>query len=180
MKRCRVCKHELPETEFHRTNRTSDGLKTDCKGCRSEENRARRLANHDLHIARGKVNRERNRVNDLKSKAAWRENNREYQNQLVREWAEKNPEKRRQSVRFYRERKRQAGGTFGKYDLEEMLIAQSGRCNICRDLLVRYEVDHMTPVSRGGSNSAENRQLLCPSCNKRKADKTMEELSCEV
>lgn len=51
----------------------------------------------------------------------------------------------------------------------EVWRRDKGRCAQCgsvRDL----EFDHIVPVSRGGSNSARNIQLLCEPCNRRKSD----------
>lgn len=50
-----------------------------------------------------------------------------------------------------------------------------GRCEYCR--LVQslqgatFHVEHIVPVSRGGSSTAENLALACPGCNLHKADR---------
>jgi hypothetical protein len=44
-----------------------------------------------------------------------------------------------------------------------------GRCVKC-DSQVRLEFDHIIPVSKGGSNTARNIQLLCETCNREKSD----------
>lgn len=37
------------------------------------------------------------------------------------------------------------------------------------------QVDHILPVSRGGTNDVDNLQMLCQPCNSSKRDKTMDE-----
>jgi 5-methylcytosine-specific restriction endonuclease McrA len=54
---------------------------------------------------------------------------------------------------------------------EEVRIAvwrrDSGRCVRC-DSRERLEYDHIIPVSRGGSNTVRNIELLCETCNRNK------------
>lgn len=59
---------------------------------------------------------------------------------------------------------------------------QEGVCNGCRtEFPFRiFEVDHMIPQSRGGSDHLENLQLLCPSCNRIKGDRPMEYLAAQL
>jgi 5-methylcytosine-specific restriction endonuclease McrA len=40
------------------------------------------------------------------------------------------------------------------------------RCGSVRNL----EFDHLIPVTKGGSNTARNLQLLCETCNRKKSD----------
>lgn len=44
------------------------------------------------------------------------------------------------------------------------------RCRICGASGVPLEVDHIVPVSRGGSNARDNLQTLCSPCNRGKGD----------
>ena len=66
----------------------------------------------------------------------------------------------------------------GKRELEELrtLLAkkQRNRCMYCGKKMEPsyFEVDHMKPVARGGSDRIVNFQLLCAPCNKRKGDRT--------
>ena len=55
---------------------------------------------------------------------------------------------------------------------------QEGLCAGCRmDFPYKiFEVDHVVPRSRGGSDHLENLQLLCPSCNRIKGDRPQEYL----
>ena len=54
---------------------------------------------------------------------------------------------------------------------------QDGLCIYCRASLRRKpsDIDHVLPLVRGGSDDIENLQLLCPGCNRRKADRTDQE-----
>jgi len=47
---------------------------------------------------------------------------------------------------------------------EALLELLGGRCSVC-ERTVDLHVDHIVPVSRGGSNHAENLRLLCVSCH---------------
>lgn len=38
-----------------------------------------------------------------------------------------------------------------------------------------FEVDHITPTSRGGSDEIFNKQIICSGCNRQKGDMTDEE-----
>jgi HNH endonuclease len=50
---------------------------------------------------------------------------------------------------------------------DEVWRRDQGRCSACGSRQ-RLEFDHIVPVSRGGSNTARNIELLCESCNRRK------------
>ena len=49
---------------------------------------------------------------------------------------------------------------------------QKGICPKCKGhfALEEMEADHITPWSRGGKTLAENCQMLCRECNRRKSD----------
>lgn len=53
---------------------------------------------------------------------------------------------------------------------------QEGHCNLCGHPFgfKLLELDHVIPKAKGGGDHIENRQLLCPPCNKLKGTDTME------
>ena len=55
---------------------------------------------------------------------------------------------------------------------------QEGRCNGCRTEFPfrMFEVDHVIPRSRGGTDHIDNLQLLCTHCNRTKGDRPQEYL----
>lgn len=59
---------------------------------------------------------------------------------------------------------------------------QEGVCNGCKmDFPFKiFDVDHMVPKSRGGTDHIDNLQLLCSSCNRIKGDRPMEFLMAQL
>jgi 5-methylcytosine-specific restriction endonuclease McrA len=45
-----------------------------------------------------------------------------------------------------------------------------GRCAICGSRPPKLTMDHIVPVSRGGTNAEGNLQPACPRCNTKKGD----------
>lgn len=80
------------------------------------------------------------------------------------------PEKYR--AKFH-QRRAQIQSNGGTYTSEEWHILCSRYGNICLRCYAKTKltVDHIVPVSRGGSNSIENLQPLCRFCNATKSDK---------
>lgn len=76
--------------------------------------------------------------------------------------------------------RKRAGGTHTKQDLLELYELQDGRCGYCGVPIFWHikgsvHVDHMTPVSRDGSNTVVNLALACETCNKEKWSYTVSE-----
>jgi hypothetical protein len=63
-------------------------------------------------------------------------------------------------------------------DLRAAVSARAGRrCEYCRApeeiTGIRYHMDHVFPVARGGSDEIANRAFACPTCNQAKSVKTV-------
>lgn len=119
----------------------------------------------------------------------WKTENPERVNELARLAYERDPKAQAARTARYKERfpervrqqkrdaakngsarRRGAEGRFTKEDIQLLFVAQKGKCAepSCKVKLDKYHVDHVMPLSRGGTNWPDNLQLLCPSCNLRK------------
>jgi 5-methylcytosine-specific restriction endonuclease McrA len=90
------------------------------------------------------------------------------------EWAKANRHILRVHERRYKALLKGAEGTHTAADVARLMEEQGALCAspACRKSLVEgYQVDHIVPLSRGGTNWATNIQLLCSTCNQSKSNK---------
>jgi 5-methylcytosine-specific restriction endonuclease McrA len=59
------------------------------------------------------------------------------------------------------------------HQAKELAIAGASHlCAYCRTKVGQvYDIDHIVPLARRGTNDSRNLQVLCPTCNRRKAAK---------
>ena len=114
----------------------------------------------------------RNRDKRLAKNKEWRKKNKSGQQEYRSLYRQKKPELLAALSRNYKARKRNASGTHNGNDIKKLLIAQRHLCVYCKKkVMVDYHVDHVVALSKGGSNSVENLQILCPTCNIKKGNK---------
>ena len=67
-------------------------------------------------------------------------------------------------------------GTLQGYNIRNYLLEKHNRkCFYCGKSVSKFEVEHMTPKTRGGSNRIDNLTLSCHDCNQKKDTLTAEE-----
>lgn len=99
----------------------------------------------------------------------WRAKNKESARDRHRRWRSANIEKARTSCRNRRARKRQADGHHSEADAINIRKLQRDRCAYCKTRLHNSgELDHIIPLSKGGTNWPRNLQWLCQPCNSSK------------
>jgi 5-methylcytosine-specific restriction endonuclease McrA len=99
--------------------------------------------------------------------------NKEHYNQRVKQWRDQHPEYAKATKARRRAHERAAEGSHTFEDIRALFERQGGRCHYCRvELGGKFEVDHLTPLSRGGSNAPDNLACACVVCNRRKYNRT--------
>ena len=104
-------------------------------------------------------------------RAANPEKAREQTKLSLRKWREENREAYRIHCRQRRKLEHDAEGSHTAKDIKALFVKQRGLCLCGVDLDTSYHVDHIVPLSRGGSDWPANIQLLCPPCNHSKRNK---------
>lgn len=196
LRTCNTCGIAKPLTEYHRNKNSAGGRLPRCKACRKIADapyvaahmdviRARaaqwRKQNPELAAEKNRrwalANRDRTRAASKRYRAS--EKGRRYnatyrppqesRRAAIRRYYDKNLDKYRQYRRNRRARVRGAGGSHTAADVEEIGRLQRWKCAACGLRLGRdMEVDHRTPIARGGTNDRLNLQLLHSRCNRSK------------
>jgi len=93
--------------------------------------------------------------------------NPEYYRAISRKWAKNHPESRRRLMHTRRARIANAEGSYTLEEWQELKRFYDYRCLCCgqQEPDISLTVDHVQPITRGGSNFIDNIQPLCHSCN---------------
>lgn len=164
----------LPRTSeyYHKNAHTSDGFQHYCRAC---------------HLASARRYREKYPERARESNRRWRNANLEHARQIQKrtyrkirdsrlayysKWRRQNPDRMRSYTSARKAKILSQAGAHTADDIKKQYQSQRGRCYYCGERVgTAYHVDHVIPLSRGGSNGPENIVIACPACNLSKNDK---------
>lgn len=160
MQRCQHCKIEKKLSEFHRNKSRPNGHTPECKVCANARS-ARRYAKEGEKLRR--------------QMAEQRKNHYEYRLEIERKSRAKNKEKHRPGKNARQSiRNRFLGSapfTIIDKDLRKIYSSPCWNCGTLENI----SLDHVIPISKGGTHSIGNMISLCRSCNSSKSNKLLSE-----
>lgn len=144
-----------------------------CSRCALENKRRWNDANRDKKRENdrnwAKANQDKLREKDRKRDRSGR--NREPFRKNTQRWKRLNPEKANLYERIRYARKRSNSGNYTPDEWLALCKKYDSRCLACGRADVKLTVDHVVPLSLGGSNDIANIQPLCNNCNAAKNNK---------
>lgn len=190
-KQCSRCKLYFPSTTeyFARNKASKDGLKSACKNCTRAEHKEYYATNTEKCLAASDAWEQKNKEyvktwcakyyqeqKEIYYKRGkdWRVAHIEQSRQHDKTWRDNHPEKIREKFN----KRRNAPGSHTAKDIKAQYLSQKGLCWWCgKPVKDNYHVDHINPLSRGGSNNPNNLVISCPTCNTSRQDKLPHEWS---
>lgn len=126
--------------------------------------------NRDQVNARARDFTARNPQRRRDSVRRWRDANTEKDRASWRSYYHQNADRERDRSRAKRKRRSKAEGFCTIADLRRILKQQRNRCAMCRISfrIIQKHLDHIIPLSKGGTHWPRNRQFLCEPCNLKK------------
>lgn len=186
MKTCSHCKVNRPLTEFSKHSGNSDGLQHKCKGCFSRYNKARYSANKEAVLEANRRWARRNTDKVVAYKKNWHSKNRDRLLEKKTEYNAINAEARNEYMREYGQtpmgwaankanghnQRAKRYGCSGRLTARNVLDLYAYYGHKCLDCGSRdgLSLDHVKPLSMGGTNWPANLQVVCMSCNHKRWD----------
>jgi hypothetical protein len=183
-KRCRRCGIVKSAEEFSHSESSSDGLNSYCKECRAALTRQHYTDHIEVYRERARTAGPARRQKYRSSRQEWYNRHRVERNawrrvywaanrqklmEATADWARRHPEEisEKNRRRYARSRGVTPELTVGEWSA--LLAAYGLRCAYCRKALgSRVTLDHMIPLSRGGTHSLDNIVPACLTCNSSK------------
>ena len=191
-KRCSKCGQTKPHSDWGKNKSKKDGLASECKSCHASASAQWRKANPEEQKRRSREQYSKNReasnakrkenywANQERERAhrkSYYERTQETQRQTSREWRKNNPEKLRQQNR--RTRAKRASVPSEPYSTLDVLNRWGTNCHLCGYAIdldaprathtpgweYGLQLDHVIPISAGGSDTLENVKPSHGKCN---------------
>ena len=197
-RRCSVCGETKELSEFGKRSDRPGGYRYQCKACdkayrmlNAEEANAKRAKRRKEHnaefIAREVEYRKEHREGLKQYQAEYHAAHLEEAREQRLRYAEMHPDRIKQYHQNYKEseygknaiaaisqRRRTPGGIkLTSETVAELKAEYGGYCPYCNQKIENGHIDHIVPISSGGTNERDNLVYCCDSCNLSKGSKSL-------
>ena len=187
-KKCSKCHENKPLDDFYFNKRLMYERSNICKECAKAKTRKWSKDNKELKKQLDKKYRQAHPEKYRAYRAKWKKNNYEQAKECALNWwrnnkeiskvnlnlwRKNNPEKYKVQSALRRARSESAEGSFTTKEWIDLCNKYHNKCLAC-GRKVKLTIDHIVPISKGGSHYIENIQPLCGSCNSSKLNKVID------
>ncbi len=189
LKTCPHCRASKSRDEFHKNSGRKDGLQVWCKDCYRARERGE-YSQRRAELRRLPHNAERIReyfkkngtaiARKYRMTANGARKTREYLNsdsykQIQKRWGNSVAGRQSRQTRHERRRAREAGAlnTLTITEWREIVASYLSNCVYCGVYCENPTQDHIVPLSKGGTHTADNVVPACKHCNPSKGNKSL-------
>lgn len=173
VKTCTFCHEKKTLGEFRARSDRPGQYTPRCKECLNKQSSQWRRENPDKVKSNWKGYQAENQDHLSAKNSKWRSENKDAITEYQRKYRQEHPEKKRESEQ--RRRATLAGVPTDNVKLEKVLARDGNICYLCGGETAKPTLDHVIPLSRGGSHTYDNIRIACGSCNSRKKDRLVAE-----
>lgn len=185
-KKCKTCQVEKTTLDFYSHKQTKDKLDTICKPCKKEAAVAWARKNPEKNRDKTTAYNERHPERRKETNRKYYEANKDIWNARVKTSRHKKPEKYAELGRIHanRRRARKLENGTESYTEKQVFELYGNMCHICESKInlsaprkvgtkgweKGLHIDHIVPISKGGSDTLDNVRPAHALCNLKKSD----------
>jgi len=173
-KKCNRCGEVKPLENFMKNPKMADGRLHQCFVCVMKARKRFYKKNIQKFIEARKKLYWSNREDAIKKSIEWGRKNKDKRKIIRKRWSIQNTLPKAVMNKNWNARKQGAKGSFTLEEYKNKLAIHNNKCGYC---LVgdAYTVDHIVPISKGGTNFISNIMPCCLKCNGQKRDYLLNE-----